>query len=224
MGCFLVAQGKLLLAYQALTYLLTDCPLKVAVLEPVPEDRAEFLHAILHGVARVEAEGCAHTPLYPLCPSTPLASAHIPSPSHTHLTPLTPLTNPHTPLIPHTGQRYLPIPPPGTRRSLRWAPRPFGACSPAAAAPTTRSGWRCARRCWVCPHPHPQPNPHPHPAHAPRTPNPHLSPTLALAPALTRPYPNPTPKQVCPRAALPTRMRPMARRCSLPPSPVPSSR
>jgi sugar (pentulose or hexulose) kinase len=32
---------------------------KVAVLEPVPEDRAEFLHAILHGVARVEAEGYA---------------------------------------------------------------------------------------------------------------------------------------------------------------------
>ena len=116
LGCFLVAQGKLLLAFQALTYLLTDCSLKVAVLEPVPEDRAEFLHAILHGVARVEAEGCAYTPLYPeaytpfypLCPSTPLASAHITLTSHTHLTPLTPLTpltNPHTPHTPHTPRR-----------------------------------------------------------------------------------------------------------------------
>ena len=33
------------------------------MLEPVPADRADFLHAILHGIARVEAEGCAlHTP------------------------------------------------------------------------------------------------------------------------------------------------------------------
>ena len=63
------------------------------MLEPVPEDRAEFLHAILHGVARVEAEGYAYTPLYPLCRSTPLASAHILSIAHTSQ-PLTLLTNP----------------------------------------------------------------------------------------------------------------------------------
>ena len=73
-----------MLTKHLLTYLTTDYSLKVAVLEPVPEDRAEFLHAILHGVARVEAEGCAYTPLYLLYPSTPLASAHIPShPTHT---------------------------------------------------------------------------------------------------------------------------------------------
>ena len=28
----------------------------------MPEDRAEFLHAILHGIARVEAEGYASNP------------------------------------------------------------------------------------------------------------------------------------------------------------------
>jgi len=31
----------------------------VAVLEPVPQERGEFLHAILHGLGRVEAEGYA---------------------------------------------------------------------------------------------------------------------------------------------------------------------
>ena len=89
---------------------------KVAVLEPVPEDRAEFLHAILHGVARVEAEGCAYTPYTPLHPLRPLHPSHplhlshpciaahtLTSRAHVHtrapltsLTPLTPLT-PFTP-------------------------------------------------------------------------------------------------------------------------------
>ena len=31
----------------------------VGVLEPVPDERADFLHCILHGIARVEAEGYA---------------------------------------------------------------------------------------------------------------------------------------------------------------------
>ncbi len=32
---------------------------KVARMEPVPEERGQYLHSILHGVARVEAEGYA---------------------------------------------------------------------------------------------------------------------------------------------------------------------
>ena len=86
---------------------------KVAVLEPVPEDRAEFLHAILHGVARVEAEGCAYTPYTPLHPLRPLHPSHplhlshpciaahtLTSRAHVHTrAPLTPLT-PFTPFTP----------------------------------------------------------------------------------------------------------------------------
>ena len=165
------------------------------MLEPVPEDRAEFLHAILHGVARVEAEGCAYPPLYLLYPSTPLASAHIPSPSHTHLTPLTPLTNPHTPHTPHTPRRpTLP-----TYHPSRYAALASLGASPLRRVLTSGGGannpqWMEMRQALLgvpAPAPSAEPapaprtrtrtlNPHPHPH-----PHPHLSPTLALAPALT---------------------------------------
>ena len=61
------------------------------MLEPVPADRADFLHAILHGIARVEAEGCAlSTPsAEPRLPATiryvPPSTQPLPSPRYAAL-------------------------------------------------------------------------------------------------------------------------------------------
>ena len=45
----------------------------------MPEDRAEFLHAILHGIARVEAEGCALNTPSPE-PKLPATVRYVPPP------------------------------------------------------------------------------------------------------------------------------------------------
>ena len=144
---------------------------KVAVLEPVPEDRAEFLHAILHGVARVEAEGCAYTPFTP--PYTPYApyTPHTPYTSHT---PASPHTRSHpvhtcTPVHPsHPSHPSHPLHPAPDAYVTCLSPLRYAALASLGASPLRRvltSGGGANNPQWMemreallgVPHPHPHP-------------------------------------------------------------------